>query len=272
MPYHPQTNGLEERFHQTIMQMIGKLGEENKADWPGHLAEIVHAYNATQSAVIGYSPHYLMFGCRPRLPVNFYFPTLRSAEVPKRGASTKHVDEYVATVQDQLRATLQEAKAQSVAEAQRQKWYYDWKIGTVGLKPGNLVLVRADDFQGKRKVKNRWEDRPHKVVHQIVTDIPLYEVKDQYGHSHILHHNWLLLMVSESGIPLCGGVCQVQNRCTCPSPAKPTPRGSDSRIMPQKDDGLVITLCQARKTSLGWIKGKLWLLPWTSTKASTEDG
>ena len=42
--------------------MIRKLGEDKKADWPGHLAEIVHAYNATQSAVMGYSPHYLMFG------------------------------------------------------------------------------------------------------------------------------------------------------------------------------------------------------------------
>ena len=98
MPYHPQTNGLVERSHQTIMQMIGKLGEDEKADWPGHLAEIVHAYNATQSAVTGYSPHYLMFGHRPRLPVDFYFPTLRSTEVPKCGTSAKHVDEYVATV------------------------------------------------------------------------------------------------------------------------------------------------------------------------------
>ena len=109
------------------MQMIGKLGEDEKADWPGHLAEIVHAYNATWSAVMGYSPHYLMFGCRPRLPVDCYFPTLRSAEVPKRGASAKHVDEYIATVWDCLKATLQEAQAQFTAEAQRQKWYYDWK-------------------------------------------------------------------------------------------------------------------------------------------------
>ena len=47
MPYHPQTNGLVERSHQTIMCMIGKLGEDKKADWPSHLAEIVHTYNAT---------------------------------------------------------------------------------------------------------------------------------------------------------------------------------------------------------------------------------
>ena len=62
MPYHLQTNGLVERLHQTIMQMIGKLGEDKKTNWPSHLAEIVHAYNATHSAVTGYSLHYLMFG------------------------------------------------------------------------------------------------------------------------------------------------------------------------------------------------------------------
>ena len=103
-PYHPQMNGLMDRSQQTIMQMIGKMGEDKKTNWPGHLAEIVHAYNATWSALMGYSPHYLVFGCRPRLPVNFYFPTFRSAEVPKRGTSIKCVDEYMATVWDQLRA------------------------------------------------------------------------------------------------------------------------------------------------------------------------
>ena len=47
MPYNPWTNGLVERLHQMIMHMIWKLGEDKKADWPSHLAEIVHAYNAT---------------------------------------------------------------------------------------------------------------------------------------------------------------------------------------------------------------------------------
>ena len=61
-PYHSQANRLVERSHQMIMRMIGKLGEDKKADWPSHLAEIAHAYNATRSAVTGYSLHYLMFG------------------------------------------------------------------------------------------------------------------------------------------------------------------------------------------------------------------
>ena len=93
----PQTNGLVERLHQMIMQMIRKLGEDKKADWPSHLAEIVHAYNATCSAVTRYSPHYLMFGQWPRLLVNFYFSTIGSSEAPMREASAKHVDEYIAS-------------------------------------------------------------------------------------------------------------------------------------------------------------------------------
>ena len=58
---------------------------------------------------------------------------------------------------------------------------------------------------------------------------------------------------------------------TSPTPIKPTPKGSESKITPWKDSGLVITQCQASKTSLGWINGELWLLQWTSTGACTED-
>ena len=111
-PYHPQTNGLVERSHQMIMHMIGKLGEDKKANWPSHLAEIVHAYNATQSTVTGYSPNYLMFGQWPRLPVDFVFPTIGSNKAPTREASTRKVDTYVASVRDCLRSTLWEVQAQ----------------------------------------------------------------------------------------------------------------------------------------------------------------
>ena len=270
MPHQPKMNGLVERYHQTIMWMIGKLGEDKKADWSHHLTAIVHAYNATWSAVMGYIPHYLMFEQRPRLPVNFYFPTFRTAEVPRWGTSTWCVDEYVATVQDHLRATPQEAQAQSMAEVQRQKWYYDQKIGAIGLKSGDLVLLRADAFQGKRKIKNRLEDKPHEVVCQIVTDIFAYEVKDQHGHSHILHSNWVLLFASEAGVPICSGVTKY--RMDVPDPPQSSLLlGEVTDTTPQEDSGLVITQHQARKSTLGWINGKLRLLPWTSTGVSTDD-
>ena len=101
-----------------------------------------------------------------------------------------------------------------MAEAQRQKQYYDQKIGAMNLKPGDLVLGEGWCLSGKEEIKDWWEDEPHKVVHQIAMDIPLHKVMDQHGQSHILDCNWLLLVISETGIPLCMGVCQAWDRCT----------------------------------------------------------
>ena len=257
MPSHPQTKGLVERSHQMIMHMIRKLGEDKKYDWPSYLAEVAHAYNAAQSAVTGYSPHYLMFGRRPRLLVDFVFPTIGSSEAPMREASIKHVDKYIASIRDRLRTALWEAQAQSMVEACQQKWYYDRKIGTVNLKPGKLVLVKADAFKGKGKIKDRWEEDTWEVVHQITTDIPSCEVTHQHGKSCILHQNQLLLVMSDVGVPLCMGICHAQNRCTSPTPCKTTSIGGETKLMPQENNGKVVTQQPTSKAFLGWISGKL---------------
>ena len=47
-PFHAQTNGQVEQAHQTLMQMIGKLSKDQKADWPKHLPELMHAYSSTR--------------------------------------------------------------------------------------------------------------------------------------------------------------------------------------------------------------------------------
>ena len=72
--YHPQCNGQVECFHQTLFRMIGKLASDRKIQWEQHLPELLQAYNSMRSAITGYSPHYLMFGRCPCLPVDFYFP------------------------------------------------------------------------------------------------------------------------------------------------------------------------------------------------------
>ena len=186
MPYHPQTNGLVERSHQMIMCMIRKLGEDKKANWPSHLAEIVHAYNATCSTVTRYSPHYVMFRHRPRLPVGLFLPHHCAAT---RSPQERPLTSMWMNIWDRLRTTLWEAQSLSMVEACQQKQYYDRKVGTMNLKPGNLALVKADAFKGKRKIKDRWEEDIWEVVCQIMTDIPSYKVTNQHGKSCILHQN-----------------------------------------------------------------------------------
>ena len=93
------------------------------------------------------------------------------------------MDTYIASVRDQLRSALREVQAQSTTEACRQKWYYNRKVGAVNLKPGNLVLVKADAWKGKRKIKDRWDEETWEVSWQIATDVPSYKVTNQNGQS-----------------------------------------------------------------------------------------
>ena len=82
--YHTQCNGQVEHFHQTLFCMIGKLSRDKKAQWEQHLPELLQAYNSTRSVVTGYSPHYLMFGRHPRLPVDYYFLMVSAYECSRR--------------------------------------------------------------------------------------------------------------------------------------------------------------------------------------------
>ena len=99
-PYHPQTNRLAERVCQTLQRMIGKLDPEKRRKWPAHIGSIIIDYNSTRSLVTGYSLYYLMFGWRPRLPIDLLFPTCRTQML------THTIDEYIASLYDCLRESL----------------------------------------------------------------------------------------------------------------------------------------------------------------------
>ena len=51
-----------------VIKMISKLSQDEKANWPKHLPELIQAYNGMRSAITGYSPHYLLFGVPPKVP------------------------------------------------------------------------------------------------------------------------------------------------------------------------------------------------------------
>ena len=78
-PYHAQNNGQVEQMNQTIIRMIGKLEQDKKARWSEHLPEMLSAYNGTHSGVTGYSPYFLLFGRKARMPVDYLFPTFHDS-------------------------------------------------------------------------------------------------------------------------------------------------------------------------------------------------
>ena len=196
--YHPQTNGSAERVHKTLQCMIGKLDPEKRQKWLAHIRSIIIAYNSTRSQVTGYSPYYLMFRRRPRLPIDLLFPTRRTQTL------TRTIDKYVASLYNRLRKSLVIAQDCAVKEAQRQKRLYDCKVGAVELRPGHNVLVRLDAFRGqRRKLKNWWGSTLHMVVTRMADGIPAYVVKnDRTGKRKVVHWARLLLWLADYGEPI----------------------------------------------------------------------
>ena len=197
-PYHPQGNGSAERVHQTLQRMIGKLDPEKRRKWPEHIRSMIIAYNAMWSQVTGYSPYFLMFGWRPRLPVDLLFPTVNNREW------TCTIDEYVKTLYEWLRECLKLAQESATKKANRQKRLYDRKVGAVELRPGDRVLVHLDAFRGqRRKLKNQWGDDIHTVIERKADGIPVYEVKNKRtGKKKVLHWARLLLWLADYGEPV----------------------------------------------------------------------
>ena len=196
LPYHAQTNGQVERMNQTIIRMIGKLEQDKKAHWSEHLLEMLAAYNGTHSTVTGYSPYFLLFGRKTRMPVDYLFPTL--CDWPHQ---TK-MEVSVVAMQKRLKEAFAVARHLTSQEAVKQWHYYDHKAGAVALQPGDVVMACTDGFVGKRKVKNWWEDGGF-IVESQLEDWPVYKVRclttdvKQKPKYRILHRNHLLLVTNE---------------------------------------------------------------------------
>ena len=131
------------------------------------------------------------------------FPTVDSNEASIREASAKHVDKYVASIQDRLRTTLWGAQAQSTVEAYQQKLVLQQKDRCSELETWQPGTSEGRCFLREReRSRIDGEEDSWEVVHQVMTDVPSYEVMIQNSKSWVLHWNWLLLIASEVGVSL----------------------------------------------------------------------
>jgi hypothetical protein len=69
-PYHPQSDGMVERFNRTCQQMLKVFINENRSDWDDHLAQLLMAYRSSAHESTGLSPNFMMFGEELGLPID----------------------------------------------------------------------------------------------------------------------------------------------------------------------------------------------------------
>ncbi len=64
--YHPQTDGLVERFNQTLKQMLRRVAADDRRDWDQMLPYILFGIREVPQASTGFTPFELLFGRQPR--------------------------------------------------------------------------------------------------------------------------------------------------------------------------------------------------------------
>ena len=188
-PYYLQSNGQCERFSATLLGMLGTLPPEGKATWTDRVGTLVHAYNSTKSAITGFSPHYLMFGREPKLPLDVTFGLLN----PDMEAVIH--ERYVKQLQSRLKWSYGVAQHRNQKEAARRKKYYDLKVRCAPLKVGDLVVQRQKSFRGKCKIQDRWDSTLYEVIEIPYPDMPVFKIQpqgDSEAKPRVLHRNLLL--------------------------------------------------------------------------------
>jgi hypothetical protein len=68
--YHPQTQGLVERFNSTIVQILKRFVHERQDEWDTYLPMATYAYNTSVQRVNGVTPFEVIFGKKATTPLS----------------------------------------------------------------------------------------------------------------------------------------------------------------------------------------------------------
>ncbi|KAJ0173294.1 hypothetical protein K1T71_011470 [Dendrolimus kikuchii] len=130
-PYHPQTNGALERSHSTLKEYLKSYVNDNQDNWYKYLPTALISYNSTTHSTTNFSPHELLFGCKPYLPSSIYDinPTVTYPD-------------YIKNLKHRLINTRNIARENILRSKERSKHYYDQHTREISYNVGDMVYIK----------------------------------------------------------------------------------------------------------------------------------
>ena len=163
-PYHPQTNGIAERFNATFVTQISKLQNAQHNNWDEYLQAVVFAYSTGVHKSTKFSPYELLFGRPARLPI-----CTKSEEF-----TFLKPNDYFEQLKKTLRIFHQASRENILVQQQANQTYYNKNRRNPQLKIGDKVLTRIFTSTGKL-------DPKFSAVPKIIVEVhhPMYVVEDE---------------------------------------------------------------------------------------------
>lgn len=180
--YHPQSNGMVERFNRTLGQMLHASASRQPTTWDLNLQLVLMAYRSTAHESTGYSPNTMMLGREVALPTHLTLGA--SPRVSKRPVT------WVAALEEELATIHEDARELSGKELLRQKKKYNvlsfHREYSVGEKVFLHTAVRKSGESSK--LRDRWLG-PF-TVKVVLSDVT-YCIEDQNRNGQVVHHDRL---------------------------------------------------------------------------------
>ena len=133
--YHPESQGVLERFHQTLKNMIRTFCMQYEKDWDDGIHFLLFAARESVQESLGFSPFELVFGHTVRGPL----------KLVKEKWLDEHTDlnllDYVSSFKEKLFNAVQIARTNLKNSQVKMKTWYDKNARNRVFQPGDKVLV-----------------------------------------------------------------------------------------------------------------------------------
>ena len=135
-PYHPESQGALERFHQTLKNMIRSYCFDTEKDWDEGIHLLLFAVRESVQESLGFSPFELVFGHTVRGPLK-----LLKEKFLSNDDSSLNLLQYVSDFKDRLSKACEAARTNLKSAQRKMKRWYDENAKERQFMPGDRVLA-----------------------------------------------------------------------------------------------------------------------------------